>query len=90
MLRSIHHPGAFALTPFSDDAPLGLDLSNVRSAFPITSRRAYLNNASIGPASTPTLTAVEHFMHDVRDNGRNHYPLWCNYADTAINPASRP
>lgn len=72
------------LTPFSDDTPLGLDLSNVRAEFPITRSRAYLNNASIAPASTPVLSAMGYFMGDVRDNGRNRYPKWCDYAETAI------
>ncbi len=57
------------LTPFNEDSPFGVDLSNVRQEFPITAHRAYLNNGSIGPMSRPVLAAVEHFMHDVRDNG---------------------
>jgi len=72
------------LTPFSDDAPMGLSLANVRESFPITQSRAYLNNASIAPASTPVLAAMGYFMGDVRDNGRNRYPLWCDYAQTEI------
>ncbi|SMH29671.1 aminotransferase class V-fold PLP-dependent enzyme [Mesorhizobium australicum] len=77
-------PAARSLTPFSDERPLNISLSNVRKAFPITARRAYLNNASISPVSEPVLQAVDHFLHDVRDNGRNNYPDWCRYADTAI------
>ncbi|CAD6560744.1 aminotransferase class V-fold PLP-dependent enzyme [Paraburkholderia sabiae] len=72
------------LTPFRDDSPLDLSLENVREVFPITRSRAYLNNASIAPASTLVMSAMDHFMSDVRDNGRNRYPLWCDYAETAI------
>lgn len=66
--------------------PLALTLDTVRSAFPITQRRAYLNNASIAPMSQPVLDAVEGFLYDVRDNGRVHYPDWCKHADTVIKP----
>lgn len=78
--QSAPHP----LTPFGDDAPLDLSLATARATFPIAARRAYLNNASIAPMSEPVLRAMEHFLHDVRDNGRNNYPDWCHYADTSI------
>jgi selenocysteine lyase/cysteine desulfurase len=56
----------------------------VRSAFPISRNRIYLNNASIGPLSDPVVAAVDQFMEDVRQNGRNNYPHWCRYADNEI------
>ncbi|PQV42746.1 aminotransferase class V-fold PLP-dependent enzyme [Paraburkholderia sp. BL21I4N1] len=84
MLVAEQKEGSLAITPFRDDAPLGLSLANVRDFFPITRNRAYLNNASIAPASTLVMSAMEHFMGDVRDNGRNRYPQWCDYAETAI------
>jgi len=59
-------------------------LDTARSLFPITARRAYLNNASISPVSQPVFDAVESFLIDVRDNGRNNYPEWCRHADTTI------
>lgn len=67
-----------------DTAVAGLDLAAIRQHFPITRKRAYLNNASIGPMSEPVLAAVDTFLHDVRDNGRNNYPHWCDYAENHI------
>lgn len=66
------------------DPPRAVDLSTVGALFPIKERRCYLNNASIGPMCAPVVAAVESFMADVRDNGRNNYPQWCVHADTAI------
>jgi cysteine desulfurase / selenocysteine lyase len=60
------------------------DFDRARQDFPIAQRRAYLNNASIGPLSNRVVAAVDAFMADVRDNGRNNYPHWCRHADTAI------
>lgn len=65
------------------DVP-SLDFASVAAQFPIKRRRAYLNNASIGPMSEPVLAAVNAFLHDVRDNGRNNYPTWCCYAEEWI------
>jgi selenocysteine lyase/cysteine desulfurase len=65
------------------DVP-ALDFAAVAALFPIKRKRAYLNNASIGPMSEPVLAAVETFLHDVRDNGRNNYPIWCRYAEQQI------
>lgn len=62
----------------------GLSFATVAQQFPIKARRCYLNNASIGALSLPVIAAVDRFMHDVRDNGRNEYPNWCRYADTSI------
>lgn len=60
------------------------DFDLVRQDFPVAKRRAYLNNASIGPMSNRVVAAVDAFMADVRDNGRNNYPHWCKHADTEI------
>lgn len=30
------------------------------------------------------VAAVNRFMEDVRDNGRNAYPEWCRYAEETI------
>jgi len=73
-----------ALFPEDSSGIETLSWDNVASFFPIKQRRAYLNNASIGALSTPVIAAVNHFMEDVRDNGRNHYPEWCDYADRNI------
>src|SRR5262249_49266155 len=61
-----------------------LDFASVAAQFPIKRKRAYLNNASIGPMSEPVLAAVNAFLDDVRDNGRNNYPAWCRYAEEQI------
>lgn len=62
----------------------GLTFANIGGMFPIKQRRCYLNNASIGALSTPVIAAVDRFMADVRDNGRNGYPEWCRFADTSV------
>lgn len=59
-------------------------LGEVAKLFPIAERRSYLNNASIGPMSTPVMEAVNGFLEDVRDNGRNNYPHWCEHTETQI------
>ena len=61
-----------------------MDILSVREEFPIKRNRVYLNNASIGPLSNPVIAAVNTFMADVRDNGRNNYPQWCERADHVI------
>src|SRR5215510_14432253 len=61
-----------------------LDFPSVVAQFPIKRKRAYLNNASIGPMSEPVLAAVSTFLNDVRDNGRINYPAWCRYAEEQI------
>ena len=71
------------LTEATDALP-ALELRAMRDQFPIAERRCYLNNASIGPLSTPVLSAIQTFLYDVRDHGRNNYPHWCRYADEKI------
>ncbi|MCG8357341.1 MAG: hypothetical protein MI920_17390, partial [Kiloniellales bacterium] len=61
-----------------------IDFVSIREEFPIKQRRCYLNNASIGALSNPVIAAVDAFLADVRDNGRNNYPNWCRHADMAI------
>jgi len=61
-----------------------IDFVSILKEFPIKKRRCYLNNASIGPLSLPVIAAVEAFLADVRDNGRNNYPNWCKYADNEV------
>lgn len=75
---------AAELYPTDANGIEGITLENVGEAFPIKTLRCYLNNASIGAMSLPVIAAVDRFLHDVRDNGRNEYPNWCRYADTAI------
>lgn len=72
--------------PLFDDgpAPGSVDIRDVGPLFPIKTRRCYLNNGSIAPASLPVLAAMQAFTCDVRDNGRNRYPDWCDYADRTI------
>ncbi|WP_422368719.1 aminotransferase class V-fold PLP-dependent enzyme [Pelagibius sp.] len=68
----------------SDIPATAMTIRSIGDLFPIKKKRSYLNNASIGPMSEPVLEAVEDFLHDVRDNGRNNYPYWCRHADTTI------
>ena len=59
-------------------------LSTIGSEFPIKANRCYFNNASIGALSKPVAAAVNSFLADVQQNGRNNYPNWCRYADTTV------
>jgi len=61
-----------------------LDVAAIRDQFPIVKERAYLNNASIGPLSNPVVDAIQAFLHDVRDHGRNNDPNWCRHADESV------
>ena len=72
----------------ANSAPEGkteqFSLSTISSEFPIKANRCYFNNASIGALSTPVVAAVNSFLKDVQQNGRNNYPNWCRYADTTV------
>lgn len=62
----------------------GISLEEARNLFPIKNRRCYLNNASIGALAEPVMQATCTFLANVRDNGRNDYPHWCNYLETDL------
>lgn len=66
------------------DGSTRLSPGDTQKLFPIKRNRAYLNNASIAPMALPVIEAIDGFMADVRDNGRNNYPNWCRLADTDI------
>ena len=66
------------------DGIAGTTLADVGRLFPIKQKRTYLNNASIGALSLPVVAAVERFLGNCRDNGRNDYPRWCSHADEVI------
>ena len=55
-----------------------------QALFPIKANRTYLNNASISPLSLRVIAAVDGFMAEQRDTGRNNYPQWCRKADGEI------
>jgi selenocysteine lyase/cysteine desulfurase len=61
-----------------------MGFQNIQKEFPIKKRMIYLNNASIGPLSNRVIAAINEFLNDVRDNGRNNYPRWCQIADHII------
>lgn len=69
--------------PFTP-VPEALSPAQSPALFEITRTRAYLNNASIGPLSRPVLAALTAFQHDIRDNGRNNYPDWCDHVDGPV------
>lgn len=73
-----------SLPALGDDKNLDISLTNVRRQFPITERRAYLNNAAISPVSRPVLKAVESFLRNVSEHGDKNYSHWCEFADTDI------
>jgi selenocysteine lyase/cysteine desulfurase len=70
------------LSDQQQNTPMNLD--SIKNEFPIKKRMVYLNNASIGPLSNPVIAAVNAFMSDVRDNGRLHYPYWCEFVDNTV------
>lgn len=57
-------------------------VAQARNYFPIVKTRTYLNNASIAPMSTIVIGAINEFLEDVKNSGRNNYPNWCDRADT--------
>ena len=63
-----------------------MDLRACRDEFPIRATRIYLNNASIGPAPTRVVAAVDRFLADVRDHGDAHYEDWCRHVDGVLKP----
>ncbi len=81
------HDAVFPQKPLFAEDPdgiSGIDLSSVGKLFPIKKERVYFNNASIGALSDPVANAVNRFIQNCQVNGRNDYPHWCRYADTAI------
>jgi selenocysteine lyase/cysteine desulfurase len=83
-MSKIDAPRAAAAQPPATAALPKLSPRDAQALFPIKRLRTYLNNASIAPASLPVIEAVDAFMADVRDHGRNNYPNWCRRADTEI------
>ena len=48
-----------------------MNIDLVRKQIPVTSRRAYFDNAGTGPPSIPVLNAINEFMGDWREYGEN-------------------
>ncbi len=48
-----------------------MNIDLVRKQIPVTSRRAYFDNAGTGPPPIPVLNAINEFMVDWRDYGEN-------------------
>jgi len=48
-----------------------LNIDLVRKQIPVTSRRAYFDNAGTGPPSIPVLNSINEFMADWREYGEN-------------------
>src|SRR5437763_16607158 len=57
----------------SDDPASGvaLNIDLVRKEIPVTSRRAYFDNAGTGPPSIHVLNAIHEYLSDWRDYGEN-------------------
>jgi selenocysteine lyase/cysteine desulfurase len=77
-------PIAYFVLCRSKEKSIQMDLFNIHEEFPVKKRMTYLNNASIAPLSTRVIAAVNDFMNDVRDNGRNNYPNWCHFVDNVV------
>src|SRR6266436_3921030 len=54
-----------------DRALLSLNIDLVRKEIPVTSRRAYFDNAGTGPPSISVLNAIHEYLTDWRDYGEN-------------------
>src|SRR6267143_6690457 len=50
---------------------VSLNIDLVRKQIPVTSRRAYFDNAGTGPPSIPVLNSINEFMADWREYGEN-------------------
>src|SRR2546425_12521418 len=50
---------------------LSLNIDLVRKEIPVTSRRAYFDNAGTGPPSTNVLNSIHEYLADWRDYGEN-------------------
>ncbi|HZD12888.1 MAG TPA: aminotransferase class V-fold PLP-dependent enzyme, partial [Candidatus Binatus sp.] len=48
-----------------------MNLELVRKQIPVTSRRAYFDNAGTGPPPIPVLDALNEFMTDWKEHGEN-------------------
>ncbi|HZY46539.1 MAG TPA: aminotransferase class V-fold PLP-dependent enzyme, partial [Candidatus Bathyarchaeia archaeon] len=48
-----------------------MNIDFVRKQIPVTSRRAYFDNAGTGPPSIPVLNAINEYMADWREYGEN-------------------
>lgn len=83
-IAALSKTGATAGVTAAEEEIRSLDMASIAREFPIKAQRSYLNNASIGPLSHPVIAAMEVFLHDVRDRGRNNYPTWCSYADGKV------
>src|SRR5437867_9626116 len=57
----------------SDDPASGvaLNIDLIRKEIPVTSRRAYFDNAGTGPPSIHVLDSIHEYMNDWRDYGEN-------------------
>jgi cysteine desulfurase / selenocysteine lyase len=64
--------------------PESLTFSEIAREYPIRNNMTYLNSASIAPMADRVRGAVDAFMRDVSENGRNNYPHWCRYAEKTI------
>lgn len=76
--------GSGSVNSATEGKPEQFSFSTIGSEFPIKANRCYFNNASIGALSNPVVAAVNSFLTDVQQNGRNNYPNWCRHADTRI------
>ncbi|MEK7412405.1 MAG: aminotransferase class V-fold PLP-dependent enzyme [Planctomycetota bacterium] len=61
-----------------------MDFKQVAKDFPIKQKMIYLNNASIGACSNRVKNAVDDFLTQVVESGRNNYPTWCKIAENEV------
>src|SRR5439155_18470261 len=74
------HVFTFSLYPFF---PLIRMNDSIRSLFPITQTRAYLNSAAVSPIPTIAIEAVNSQLLDVAASGSANYPRWVATKDRA-------
>ena len=53
-----------------------MDISAVRSQFPVTESWVYLNHAAVAPLCRPSARAMRRLVADVEENGMAHFEEW--------------
>lgn len=53
-----------------------MDLSSIRSLFPVTEKFIYFNHAAVSPPPITTIEAVESQLRDVNQNGSKNFRSW--------------
>jgi len=58
-----------------------IDISQVRSFFPVTEEWIYFDHAAVGPLATPVVEAVQHHLATICRHGCAHHDVWDRVID---------